>query len=140
MQIFLRNLNVFLPCYCLLASFSSGPIYIVISLLKNFQYLGSLVYLLPAVPLVFLWWKSGLNPKIVEPKRRSRFTRGHWLVGGTNIAIFFSILLPSFIGRIIGKPELGMLTWFALPVVAFGIPTIIAGLYMIWSSGGQLTD
>lgn len=140
---FLLNLNVFVACFILLAKFAGSELILVASILLSprGQALNShaglmypIAYLLFALLLIAFWIKTGLSPAWRKPECERRYRIGHWLIGITNVMTIAAFALPFLLAHFSGNPNFVMLTWFALPVYAFGLFVWAAGLFMIWSS------
>ncbi|OQW72732.1 MAG: hypothetical protein BVN35_13820 [Proteobacteria bacterium ST_bin11] len=137
---FLRNLNLFLPCFSLLSTvlgtMLSGFTYIFF--IKFFPqaanpYLVPLTsYLLIAIALIIVWWRIGLSPSTIIPEREKRFKKGHLLVA---IANCISITTAALVLLMALKyATFGSLPFLLMPFALFVIVAWIVGLIMIWSS------
>jgi len=130
----LRNLNIFLPCYAFVIQFTMGFIFILVSFLHVSPYLLPVLYLIPALPLFLIWYKSGLSPISIKEGRENRFKIGHWLLAIINISAILAIVLPALVSYITGNREMMGIMWLLVPIVILGAPVSIAGLFMVWSS------
>jgi len=130
----LLNLNIFLPCYAFLIQFAMGFIFLLISFLHVSSYLLPVLYLIPALPLFLIWYKSGLSPISIKEGRENRFKIGHWLLAIINISATLAIALPALVSYITGNSEMMGIMWLLVPIVVLGVPASITGLFMVWSS------
>lgn len=143
---FVANLNVFVPLlaygYLILEeAFDPPPMPI-----GTAPHTGAYASYGPAVPtfavlawigvLALIWILVGLSPKGVAPARENRHRVGQLLLGGVNLAIFATALLPLLLANLTGIEAIGHLMWLGLPVLIIAPFVWPFGLVMVWTSRG----
>ena len=146
---FIANLNVFVPLFAygyliLEVVFEPAPMPMgTVPQAGDYESFG------PTVPtfvvlawlgaLALVWMTVGLSPKGIAPAREKRHRRGQFLLGGVNLAIFATALLPLLLANLTGIEAIGHLMWLGLPVLIIAPFVWPFGLVMVWTSRGPVT-
>ena len=142
---FIRNLNVFVPCSViacvtigawvgLLITFALIPLRSIVGELVPAQYTFQVGYLAVGAFLAIAWWRKGLSPAERKPELEGRFNTGHRLLAVASVLVLVTFAGPILLANVTGNFGLANLAWFAVPVFGLAFIAWPVGLFMVWSS------
>jgi hypothetical protein len=137
---FLRNLNVFVPCWAVLGLFLAAPVAAMVSTALNAAHVSNPVgkamlvaYALVAAVPALVWRFFGLVPAALRPDRQRRFARGQVVLSVANLAAVAAVS-----GLYLPWLRSQSLLWIGVYGAVSVVPLLAwpAGLAMVWTSGG----